>query len=52
MAATGHLTEEMFNWYDTVDEDDLKEGINKFQGFLQGQSKSVQKQPAEAGKTQ
>ena len=39
MEITGHSTLEMFNRYNTVDEEDRKQAVSRFEGFLKTQPK-------------
>ena len=41
MDITGHSTREMFDRYNTIDADDKKEAINRFEGFLHNTSANV-----------
>jgi len=41
MAITGHSTREMFDRYNTVDVDDLKDAVGKLTGFVQNVNQSV-----------
>lgn len=41
MQITGHATREMFDRYNTVDEDDAKEAVRKFQGFIASVDQNV-----------
>ena len=41
MDVTGHSTREMFDRYNTIDMDDRKQAINRFQAFLRNGSASV-----------
>jgi integrase len=47
---TGHSMGTMRDRYDTVDLDDLRQGIKKLEGFLQSVNKSVNKNPQETEK--
>jgi len=40
-AGTGHSTREMFDRYNTIDMDDRKQAINRFQAFLRNGFASV-----------
>ena len=35
MSITGHSTREMFDRYNTIDEDDTRQAVTSFQGFLE-----------------
>ena len=41
MNITGHSTREMFDRYNTVDVDDLKDAVGKLTGFVQNVNQSV-----------
>jgi len=41
MEITGHVTREMFDRYNTVDETDMKQGVNKLDDFLQSVDQNV-----------
>ena len=41
MDITGHSTREMFDRYNTIDADDKKDAINRFEGFLHNTSATV-----------
>ena len=41
MKITGHSTREMFDRYNTVDEDDTRKAVKKLEGFLQVLTKSL-----------
>jgi len=41
MQITGHSTREMFDRYNTVDEDDAREAVRKFQGFIASVDQNV-----------
>jgi uncharacterized protein (DUF433 family) len=42
MEITGHSTREMFDRYNTIDEEDIREAIGQFQGYLsQGVDQTV-----------
>ena len=41
MEITGHSTREMFDRYNTIDADDAKEAIRKFEKFLQSAKSNV-----------
>ncbi len=41
MKITGHSTNEMFQRYNTIDEDDIKKGVNQLEGFLKSVDQSV-----------
>jgi integrase len=43
MKITGHSTREMFDRYDTIDEDDTKKAVKQFEGFLQPLTKPLTK---------
>jgi hypothetical protein len=41
MKWTGHSTREMFDRYNTIDEDDMRQTMNQFEGFLGKLTESV-----------
>jgi len=41
MEIMGHSTREIFDRYNTIDGDDAKEAIRKFEGFLQSAKSNV-----------
>jgi integrase len=44
MEITGHETREMFDWYNTVDEDDRKIAVQRFESFMKAEfMKAVKK---------
>ena len=43
MKITGHSTREMFDRYNTVDEDDTRKAVKQFEGFLQMLTKPLTK---------
>jgi len=43
MKITGHSTREMFDRYNTVDEDDTRKAVQQLEGFLQVLTKSLTK---------
>ena len=43
MKITGHSTREMFDRYNTVDEDDTRKAVKQFEGFLQVLTKPLTK---------
>ncbi len=48
MKITGHSTREMFDRYNTVDEDDTRKAVKQFEGFLQMLTKPLTKSNIEA----
>lgn len=48
MKITGHSTREMFDRYNTVDEDDTRKAVKQFEGFLQVLTKPLTKSNVEA----
>ncbi len=41
MEITGNTTREMFDRYNTIDEDDAKKAVDQLQGFLAGVTQNV-----------
>jgi integrase len=41
MAITGHSSREMFDRYNTIDEDDIRKAVNQMQGFLSSVDQTV-----------
>jgi len=52
MEITGHSTRQMFDRYNTIDSADKKEAVEKFTGFLRGESKDSESSDANAGQAQ
>jgi len=50
MKITGHSTREMFDRYNTVDEDDTRKAVKQLEGFLQVLTKPLTKTNGKAQK--